>query len=317
MKIKTQSHWLLFVLAVPGQQANLRMRVWRTLKGLGAAVLRDGVYLLPWRADLVDVLDKLAQDIRSAGESWTFCLEKQTDEQEAALPGLFDRREEYQAFLAQLAAFHTALATLNESEARRTLRRLHKDLAAVRQIDYFPDAAHSTADSALHQAQAALEKHFSPGEPDAASGAITVCQLADYQGKTWATRARPWVDRLASAWLIARFIDPQARFLWLQDPADCPAEALGFDFDGAVFSHAGEKVTFEVLLASFNLADSGLKRLAALVHFLDIGGAPIAEAAGVEMLLAGMRQQYAEDDALCSAAANVFDALYSAILRRV
>jgi hypothetical protein len=116
---------------------------------------------------------------------------------------------------------------------------------------------------------------------------------------------------VASAWLIRGFIDRDARFLWLKDPEDCPEEALGFDFDGAAFTHVGERVTFEVLLANFGLAtDPGLLRLASLVHHLDAGGSPVAEAPGFEAVLAGLRERAPDDDALLAAATPVLDALY-------
>ena len=95
-----------------------------------------------------------------------------------------------------------------------------------------------------------------------------------YRGRLWATRRHIWVDRVACAWLIQRFIDPSARFLWLETPAECPADALGFDFDGATFTHVADRVSFEVLLASFGLDENrGLVRLGAMVHVLDVGGA--------------------------------------------
>jgi hypothetical protein len=100
--------------------------------------------------------------------------------------------------------------------------------------------------------------------------------------------------------------------LWLEKPEDCPDEALGFDFDGAEFTHVGQRVTFEVLLASFGLeADPALMKLAALVHCLDIGGLPVAEAAGVEMVLRGLRAGRPDDDALLAAAGGVFDGIYT------
>jgi hypothetical protein len=137
-----------------------------------------------------------------------------------------------------------------------------------------------------------------------------------FQGKRWATRARPWVDRLACAWLIRRFIDPEAQFVWLADPAGvtpAPRGALGFDYDGARFTHVGSRVSFEVLAASFGLdADPRLQRIARAVHFLDIGGIPVPEAAGLEAVLSGLREVHADDDQLCLAAATVFDALYAA-----
>ena len=136
-----------------------------------------------------------------------------------------------------------------------------------------------------------------------------------FKGRRWATRARPRVDRLACAWLIRRFIDPDARFVWLVDPAGstpAPRGALGFDYDGARFTHVGARVTFEVLTVSFGLeADPPLQRIARAVHFLDIGGIPVPEAAGLEAVVAGLREVHADDDHLVLAAATVFDALYA------
>ena len=116
---------------------------------------------------------------------------------------------------------------------------------------------------------------------------------------------------MASAWLIKRFIDPKARFRWLKNPKDCPRAALGFDFDGATFTHVGARVTFEVLVASFGLEDDkALVRLGELVHFLDVGGVPVAEARGLEMILAGAREQHHDDNKLLAEAGKNFDYLY-------
>lgn len=136
--------------------------------------------------------------------------------------------------------------------------------------------------------------------------------LADFQGKTSATRRDLWVDRLASAWLIRRFIDPQAQFLWLEDVTHCPPDALGFDFDGATFTHVGQYVTFETLLRSFGLEhDVGLQRLGTLLHTLDVGGtAP--EAAGFALLLKGLKHRAADDDVLLSRGRQLLDDVYHA-----
>ncbi len=111
-----------------------------------------------------------------------------------------------------------------------------------------------------------------PGEPRTVPAGVPVVDRAAFQGRLWATRRRPWVDRLASAWLIRRFIDTGARFVWLADPAVLPKRAVGFDFDGAHFSHVGARVTFETLLAAFGLETPALLRLGTLVHGLDAGG---------------------------------------------
>jgi hypothetical protein len=122
-----------------------------------------------------------------------------------------------------------------------------------------------------------------------------------------------WVDRVASAWLIQRFIDPEARFLWLTTPQDCPADAIGFDFDGAEFTHTDQRVTFEVFVASFDLGtDPALARLGVLVHTLDVGGVPVPEAAGFEAILTGVRASGTDDDQVLAAMMPVLDALYTA-----
>jgi len=124
------------------------------------------------------------------------------------------------------------------------------------------------------------------------------------------TRARPWADRLASAWLIKRFIDPKAKLVWLKSPKDCPKRAVGYDFDGAEFTHVGPKVTFEVLLASFSLeTDPALQRIGAIIHYLDAGGVPVPEAIGLEAMLRGAKLSL-DDDTLVNEAAKLFQFLY-------
>ncbi len=121
------------------------------------------------------------------------------------------------------------------------------------------------------------------------------------------------MDRLGTAWLIQRFIDKRPRFIWLAVPQKCPKSALGYDFDGATFTHGGEKVTFEVVAESFGLIqDPALQRLASLVHYIDIGGIPVDEAPGFELLVRGLQARHADDE-LLAAAMPAFDAYYAAL----
>src|SRR5258706_11731711 len=153
---------------------------------------------------------------------------------------------------------------------------------------------------------------MSPNNPHPTGGRIPLLDPAKYQGRTWATRRRPWVDRVGSAWLIRRFIDPKARLRWLAKPSDCPKSALGFDFDGATFTHVDDRVTFETLMASFGLEDNAaLMRLAAMVHLLDVGGEPVPEAKGFEAVMAGARERLPDDDALLGEMSTVLDSLYA------
>lgn len=300
--------WLLLVLSLATENATVRMRVWRALKNTGAAVLRDGVYLLPQRPPLLETLQNLAVEVRSAGGlAWVLSV---AEPEAGAFVPLFDRRSEYAQLRAEIVQAHTQLRPEQATETFKQTRQWRKSWRHLTAIDFFPGPEQSQTERALQDLEQALLQVLSPGEPQAVQQALPLLDRQAYQGRVWATRQRPWVDRLASAWLIRRWIDPQARLLWLAQPSACPAEALGFDFDGARFTHVGTQVTFEVLLASFGLTGPGLQRLAALVHVLDVGGVPIPEAAGLEAVLAGLRTAHADDDALLQAAEAVFDALW-------
>lgn len=302
-------NWLLLILSLPTENATARMRAWRALKSAGAAALRDGVYLLPTGEARRRTLTGIADDVQAAGGS-TYLFEAGDGDH----AGLFDRTAEHAQLAADIATCHQDLDMVAATDLARLARKLHKTLDALTAIDFFPGPASARTAALLDDLDAALRARLSPDEPTARVAAIARRDPADYRGRLWATRKRPWVDRLASAWLIRRHIDPQARFLWLDSPADCPAEALGFDYDGAEFSHVGERVSFETLMASFGLdSDPGLARLARIVHYLDVGGPPAPEAAGLETLLAGMRHAIADDDTLLEAASTAFDFLHSAL----
>ncbi len=308
----SSSAWLLLVVSLPTNGATARMRIWRALKGLGCAALRDGAYLLPDHGPLRQQLDALATEtIREGGSAWLLTVHADSDAQHSAYQALFSRAEEYAVFAQSTQALRRQLASAAPAELNRSLRKLRRDYDALRAIDYFADAASAAAEAAWRDCVASVEAVLSPGEPLAVEGTIAPLERTAYQARCWATRRQLWVDRAASAWLIKRFIDPQATFMWLATPADCPPGALGFDFDGATFTHVGKRVTFEVLLASFGLErDHGLARLGAMVHALDVGGAFVPEAAGFEAMLGGLRQRAPDDDRLMSELAGVLDALY-------
>lgn len=304
--------WVVLFLTLPTQPNAVRLRVWRALKTLGCAALRDGAYLLP--RERRNLFEPLVSEVRAhGGQATVLDLSTRDEAQRAELLALFDRGDAYGQWRADVQALATALPTLDEAEARRRLRAVTEALQALLRIDYYPGSAAAQAQAGLDALRAELDAHFSHGEPRARTAhGIARLDVRKHRGKRWATRARPWVDRLACAWLIRRFIDPDARFLWLDDPERAPRGALGFDYDGARFTHIGARVSFEVLMASFGLeADPKLQRLAQSVHYLDVGGIPVPEAAGLEAVLGGLRAVHADDDRLADAAALVFDALYA------
>jgi len=299
--------WIALVTSLPTENATSRQRVWRSLRHSGAAVLRDGVYLMPERPSCLAVLEAVAADVRRSGGT-AFVL--RVDEPAAeAFHTFFDRSRDYAALQAEIAAVHAGLTVATLPNSMRLVRRLRKHFSGLVELDFFPADAQRLAGTALQALEAAAARVLAPDEPQATAGAVQHRTTAQFHGRVWATRQRPWVDRLASAWLILRFIDPDARFLWLERPADCPPGAVGFDFDRATFTHVGDKVTFEVLLASFSLERAGLARIGQLVHYLDVGGTQPVEAVGVETVLAGMRSAITDDEALLAAAAHVFDGL--------
>jgi hypothetical protein len=302
-------NYLLLILSLPTENATARMRCWRALKSCGAAVLRDGVYVLPELGENAATLAAIADDLRNnAGTA--HLLPTQSDDPQ--FKALFDRSAEFGELFTQIAACRAELKDDNALEVLRQCRKLRKSLEQLVAIDFFPGEAQRQVDAALQSLELDTQRVLSPDEPRATQQEIARLNIADYQGRLWATRKRPWVDRLASAWLIRRFIDGNAKFVWLKNPVDCPKKALGFDFDGATFSHVGMRVTFETLLASFGLETPPMLRLALLVHSLDAGGVQPPEAAGVERVLAGMREAILDDDQLLLVAAGVFEGLLTA-----
>jgi hypothetical protein len=308
-----KNSWLLFIVSQPGKSTTPRIRLWRLLKGLGAAVLRDGAYLLPYRDTLRQALEEQVLGVQTAGGVAYLLAVEPISETAMHFRALFDRSVDYATLLAAITQCRGSVAQATEVQVRRQLQQLRREYEAIVAIDYFPGPAQAQGTQALAEAEAAITRQFAPDEPQPVHAGIRHLERTAYRGKRWATRQRLWVDRVASAWLIRRWIDPEACFLWLKTPQECPADAIGFDFDGATFTHTDTRVTFEVLLASFDLVtDAALARLGVLVHSLDVGGAPVPEAAGFEAILTGARAYCVDDDQLLTAMTPVLNALYMA-----
>jgi hypothetical protein len=289
------------------------MRMWRALKSAGAGMMRDGAYVLPNSDRSRELFEQQSAEMQEAGGfGQIVAFEASSPAQNESLVVLFDRTAEYVEVIKSLDALKKKLAKLDELSARQDLTRATREVAEIVALDFFPGESRKQMEAALANAQAAINARFSPDEPSAEQRRLSQRNAKDYRGRTWATREHLWVDRVASAWLIRRFIDRDAKFLWLKRVKDCPKRALGFDFDGAEFTHVGSKVTFEVLVASFDLEqDIGLVRLGALIHHLDVGGIPVAEGPGLATMMAGARALQNDDDAVLRAMTPVLDALYA------
>ena len=295
------------VLSLPSKDKTVRMRIWRALHSVGCGVLRDGVYLLPADAAQTASFAGLEKEVKEAGGfAMTIELNLRTASQFDQVRKLFDRTSEYATLVERIDTAKKSLARPGQPRPDTLAKRLRRSFEESAANDFYPGRAKKQAQDALAGLEVAVQRLLSVDEPHGAKRKIRRLDPAKYQGRVWATRKSPWIDRLASAWLIKRFIDRKARFSWLDKPKERPKRAVGFDFDGAEFSHAGNRVTFEVLLASFSLdVDPALNRLAATIHFLDIGGIPVNDASGLEMVLKGARDGARSDDELAAAASKV------------
>ncbi|RJX83390.1 chromate resistance protein ChrB domain-containing protein [Pseudomonas sp. LS-2] len=307
------NNWIVLVMALPTSQATERMRAWRALKACGAAVLRDGVYLLPDEPACRDHLASVEKDIAST--NGTAFLLPIVDPNGERFINLFDRGMDYLQLSQEIENCRALLNEATVGTCSKTVRKLRKQLAQLTAIDFFPTDLKVQTSTALTELEVSISRAISPEEPTDSNQPITVLERAEYQGRVWATRKRPWIDRLASAWLIRRFIDSDAQLLWLAHANDCPAHALGFDFDGAQFSHTGNLVTFETLMASFQIVAPGVSRVAALVHYMDVGGIQPPEATGVERVMSGLRETMLDDDQLLAAAGAIFDGLLNGFVK--
>ncbi len=300
-------NWICLITSLPTENATVRMRAWRSLKTCGAAVLRDGVYLMPEHESYRDSLELIASDVRLGdGNALVLRIE---EPDEANFVDMFNRSGDYIILIADITKARKYLLSDKKIDILKQTRKLRKQLTAIADIDFFAGEAQRQAEASLRELEILAAREVSPDEPYSVDGLISPLSISQYKGRIWATRRRPWVDRLASAWLIRRFIDKDAQLLWLESPNDCPSDVIGFDFDGATFSHINGSVTFEVLLASFGLETSALNRIGALVHYLDVGGIQPTEASGIESVLAGLREAITDDDQLLATASSVFDGL--------
>jgi hypothetical protein len=290
------------------------MRVWRALKESGCGVLRDGVYLLPAGSRSAPGLAEMESDIRAEG-GFAMAVEMNLKDgvQAEHVRKLFDRSGDYGSLVDKINAGKAALPRLGLRRAQTLVQRLRRSYEKLVESDFFPGPAKAQAEEALSGLTSRMAELYSGGEPRVSKKRVRRLDAAQYRNRLWVTRTKPWVDRLACGWLIKRFIDSGAKFDWIEQPRDCPRKAVGFDFDGAEFTHSGGRVTFEVLLASFGLdQDRALAAIGAAVHFLDIGGIPVPDARGLETVLRGAREKARNDDELLSAASRIFDLFYSA-----
>jgi hypothetical protein len=303
------SRWLVTVTRLPTEDPAGRMRMLRTLESLGAAVMREGVYVLPDTQDNWHALERLAQYVaQNAGMASVLRVEAADATQQAQLERYFDRSARYDELTKNILSLRVGFGVSDASSIARVLHKQRRDFEAIAALDFFPNDARVRTEQALAQAEGDVRKLLFPAQAGAAALAAEPLQR-----RTWATRRPLWADRLASAWLIRRFIDSEAKLVWLDKGTAGAEGTLSFGYEGARFANSEARVTFEQMLDYFGLAGhAALVRIGGIVHFLEVRGTPVAEAAGVQTLLQGAVRRAASDDELLREAEKTFDLLYEA-----
>ena len=305
--------WLLLVHQLPPSPSNLRVRIWRRLQELGAVATKQSVYVLPDNPESREDFEWLKVEIEgSGGAASVYSAEHVDAAAEAALIEEFRRARQvaYTELATELQRVHRAgQSRQGPPGRRRDLVRYRQRFAAIERIDFFGSAGRDRVVSLLAELEAATS-----GTSDRKSQTRKANDGAtrEYAGRLWVTRPRPGVDRMASAWLIRRFIDASARFGFITDASNAPAEAVPFDMFGAGFGHQGDRCTFETLREQFDIQEPAVTRLAEIVHDLDLKdgkfGAP--EALTLGTTIDGLQLSCADDAVLLDHGMLVFEALY-------
>lgn len=307
----TPRKWLMLVHQLPATPTNLRVRTWRRLQELGAVAIKQSVYVLPDTAGSREDFEWLRVEIEGAGgEAVVYSADHVDADADAALIEQFrqTRQQAYTELASELQRLQRSRGTGQAASARRReLARYRERLAAIERIDFFGAAGRDRVVSLLSDLETVPA--VSPEKADRPKGGRV--DASQYAGRLWVTRPRPGVDRMSSAWLIRRFIDPKARFDFITDVRNA-GDGLPFDMFGGGVGHEGDRCTFETLIAKFAIKDSAVERIAEIVHDLDLKddkfGAP--EAATLGMAIDGLQLSSTDDAVLLEQGMTLFEALY-------
>lgn len=310
--------WLLFVHQLPSTPSNLRVRTWRRLQQLGAIPIKQAVHVLPDGPGAREDYEWLKEEVKAAGGDASVFVATHVDAwSDDALVAAFRRsgQEAYAALAADIEETLRRATTARRPKGTRApstgrlLKQFRERLSAIEAVDFFGSAGRDRVSAVLKQVE---EQAAPPARAAGSAPSLTRAATQSYQGRLWVTRPQPGVDRMASAWLIGRFIDRQATFGFAADLHAVPPAGVPFDMFGVEFSHQGECCTFETLCSVFGLEEPAVTRIAAIVHDLDLKdsrfGAP--EASAVSTLIEGLQLAHTDDDVLLAQGAAMFEALY-------
>jgi hypothetical protein len=296
-----RSPWLLLVFSLPAKRASQRVEVWRKLQRNGTLPLRSSGHVLPNSATNQEKLEWLAETIRSyKGHASVVQVQAFDDLPDARLRQLF--LEASSLAYDRLARELKKVVSLPHSQRpARQLSRLRRRFQEIAATDFFANPLRTRLEAALERADEV--EAISPKRK---------AKATEYRNRVWITRPRPGIDRVSSAWLIRRFIDPKARFIFRDDPA-AHAEAVPFDmFSARGFGHREQDCTFETLCREFAIRDGRVRRIAQIIHDADLGDEKFGrvEGAGLDQVLEGWAKQEVSDDELLHRGMELIEGLY-------
>jgi len=324
--VEKKEDWLLLVHQLPPKPTNLRVRAWRKLQKLGAVAIKNSVYVLPFNDKTYEDFQWLKQEIESSGgEATVFragAVEGATDDEiRAAFREARD--EEYSAVAGELDGLsgaireqkrggHLSVGRIRSHEA--DLDRLHKELERIISTDFFRASGRGPALTAYERCRKSLLASQNRKQKVEAAALVSPgsVQLAQFQGRRWVTRKNLFIDRLASIWLIKRFVDKRPRFSFVSD-GEAVEGGIAFDMYGAEFTHEGEDCTFETMIKRCGLsADKALCAIAEIVHDIDLKDNKFnrLEAAGLSAIIGGLAALLKDDRKLAWQCGPIFDGLY-------
>jgi hypothetical protein len=315
---RTLAHsWLLLIHQLPAKPAYLRVKIWRRLQALGAVAVKNAVHALPMNEETQEDFEWLLREIREGGGEAFVCEARLivglSDEE---LRVLFDRARDadYAEVVKHARALAKSLRRNAKSETvaehRAQVARLRKRLAEIVAVDFFGAIGRETAEALVRSVEAPLNEDQSVTDKAMVESANA---LGTLHNRTWVTRQGVYVDRIASAWLIRRFVDPEARFKFVTGKGYRPDEGeLRFDMFEAEFTHEGDKCTFEVLLERGALKDPALRAIAEIIHDIDLKDNKFGrtEVAGIRTLIEGISLATSDDSERVARGSEVFNDLY-------
>ncbi|HKW91710.1 MAG TPA: chromate resistance protein ChrB domain-containing protein [Methylomirabilota bacterium] len=310
--------WLVLMVSLPPHPSSFRVRVWRKLRALGAIQLRKSVYLLPPTPDNFERFQWLSQEVQKDGGEATFLsVDNIENMKRADVVRLFQqaRDQDYRVLVERYRKVARGLdrkkAASGATRRNEELGRLARELERIRDIDFFEAPGYQEA----KRLQETIEMRLHPVQANPPAAAEL--PLDSLSARRWVTRPRPHVDRIGSAWLIKRFIDPDAEFIFAA-PKEFPPDAIPFDAAGVEFGHHGEDCTFETLVKRLGHRDRRLTHLAEIVHEVDLKDQkfPRDEARGVDLAIRGLLNTFKDDQEVLVQGMVLFDGLYAALSDR-